>query len=272
MKQNNYRDESPRIPEAFVDWLNAVKLLLQPGRCVFSDCDEYGEIHVFDRGDERYLIFEQPYEQSGLYKSDPSRLLHEYTQAMMLAMVYRQQPRHITLLGLGGGSLARCLYAYDSSLHIQAVELRAKVVETAYRYFQLPDDERLQVVVMDAGNYLRQAATASTQLIFSDIYRPLVIDPQQLDDEFIQHCHRILDSQGWLVLNYFSTDRYLVKKWDALYALFPVVRSCTVNSGNLLVFAGKCDSEMCKQLRLQQVELLSKMLRIPLIRYKLRLQ
>src|SRR5687768_14847887 len=61
--------------------------------------DEYGSIQVYDRGDERYLTFDSPHQQSGIYKSDPARLLHHYTQAMMLVLLYRQ-PRHITLLGL----------------------------------------------------------------------------------------------------------------------------------------------------------------------------
>ncbi|HEY3488279.1 MAG TPA: hypothetical protein VGL10_09445, partial [Gammaproteobacteria bacterium] len=60
--------------------------------------DKYGTVLVYDRSDERYLTFDSPHQQSGLYKSDPARLLHHYTQAMMLVMLYNQ-PRHITLLG-----------------------------------------------------------------------------------------------------------------------------------------------------------------------------
>jgi spermidine synthase len=91
-------------------------------------------IQVFDRGNERYLNFDSPHQQSGLYKSEPARLLHHYTQAMMLVMLYKES-RHITLLGLGGGALAHCLYHHFPQVELQAVELRRPVIDAAYRYF-----------------------------------------------------------------------------------------------------------------------------------------
>jgi spermidine synthase len=258
--------------DTWSSWLNSVKSLITPGSPIFHDQDEYGNIQVNDWGDERYLIFEQPYEQSGLFKSDPTRLLHDYTQAMMLVMLYRMQPQHVTLLGLGGGALARCLYAFDPLLQIHAVELRAKVVDTAYRYFQLPDDARVQVTIQDAGAYVAQVPAASTQIIFSDLYLASAINPLQLDAGFIYRCHRALDVDGWLVLNYFCEDRCLVEKLKILYALFPVIKTCTVNSGNLLVFAGKRECATSQRLRLEQAIQLSGILRIPLTRHKKRLR
>jgi spermidine synthase len=252
--------------------LHSVKSQLECGTPVFSDHDEYGDIKVYDWDDARYLIFEQPYEQSGLFKSDPARLLHDYAQAMMLVLLYRPQPRHVTLLGLGGGALAHCLYSYDSRLQIHAVELRAKVVATAYRYFQLPDDARLQVTTQDAGVYLAQVPAGSTQIIFSDLYLASVVNPLQLDEGFINRCHRALDESGWLVLNYFCEDRRLVEKLKILHALFPVVETCAISSGNLIVFAGKRECTTSRRLRLQQAATLGGIMRIPLARYKKLLQ
>jgi spermidine synthase len=252
--------------------LYSVKSQLECGTPVFSDHDEYGDIKVYDWDDTRYLIFEQPYEQSGLCKSDPARLLHDYAQAMMLVLLYRTQLQHVTLLGLGGGALAHCLYSYDLQLRIHAVELRAKVVDTAYRYFQLPDDTRIQVTIQYAGAYMAQVPAGSTQVIFSDLYLGSVVNPLQLDEGFINRCHRALDDNGWLVLNYFCEDRRLVEKLKILYALFPEVKTCTINSGNLIVFAGKRECTTSRRLRLQKAAALGGIMRIPLVRYKKLLQ
>lgn len=269
--------DQPRnnLREIVDDWtalLDLAKSLLTFGKPVLCDRDEYGDIQVYDRGDERYLVFDQPYEQSGVFKSDPARLLHEYTQIMMLVLLYQPRPRHVLLLGLGGGALVHCLHAYDAQIQIHAVELRAKVAKTAYRYFQLPDDPHVQVTIMDAGDYLLEAPAGSTQIIFSDLYLASTLDFRQLDETFIGRCHRTLDDEGWLVLNYFCQDRHLAEKLQTLYAIFPVVKTCTASSGNLVVLAGKRECCISQRLRLQQTALLSQMLRIPLTRYKKRLQ
>lgn len=269
--------DQPRhnLRDIFDNWttlLDLAKSLLTLGKPVLLDHDEYGDIQVYDRGDERYLVFEQPYEQSGVFKSDPARLLHEYTQIMMLVLLYQPRPRHVLLLGLGGGALVNCLHAYDTQIRIHAVELRAKVAKTAYHYFQLPDDPRVQVTVMDAADYLLEAPAGSAQIIFSDLYLASTLDARQLDEAFIRRCHRALDDEGWLVLNYFCNDRGMVEKLQTLYALFPIIKTCTASSGNLLVFAGKRECATPQRLRLQQAALLSRMLRIPLMRHKKRLQ
>jgi spermidine synthase len=253
-------------------FLNSVRSQLKCGTAVFSDQDQYGDIKVYDWDDVRYLIFEQPYEQSGLFKSDPARLLHDYTQAMMLVLLYRPQLQHVTLLGLGGGALAHCLHSFYPRLQIHAVELRAKVVDTAYRYFQLPDDARIQVTIQDAGDYLAQVPAASTQIIFSDLYLASGINPLQLDEGYVYRCHRALDESGWLVLNYFCEDRRLLEKLKMLHELFPSVKTCTVSSGNLIVFAGKRECTTSRLQRLQLASRLGGLMRIPLARHKKRLQ
>lgn len=266
--RNNLHD----IVDNWTTLLDLAKSLLTFGKPVLFDQDEYGDIQVYDRGDERYLVFDQPYEQSGVFKSDPARLLHEYTQIMMLVLLYQPQPRHVLLLGLGGGALVHCLRAYDAQMQIHAVELRAKVAKTAYRYFQLPDDPHVQVTIMDAGDYLLEAPTGSAQIIFSDLYLASTLDFRQLDETFIGRCHRTLDDEGWLVLNYFGQDRHLAENLQTLYTIFPVVKTCTASSGNLVAFAGKRECGLSQRLRLQQAALLSQILRIPLMRYKKRLQ
>jgi spermidine synthase len=233
--------------------------------------DEYGSIQVYDRGDERYLTFDSPHQQSGIYKSDPARLLHHYTQAMMLVLLYRQ-PRHITLLGLGGGALAHSLYKHCPEVQLQAVELREAVIESAYRFFKLPNDPRLKVAHMDAGAYLALAEDTSTDIIFADLHWSYEIDQYQLNTAFIGACQRVLIADGWLVLNYFCDDVDKITGLKALYELFPVIKTCATGAGNLVVLAGKRKPGKTRAVLLQEAEALGKTLRVPMLGHAKRLE
>lgn len=253
------------------DWQNELSVMLPDDVEVARIDDEYGAIQVYDRGDERYLTFDSPHQQSGIYKSDPSRLLHHYTQAMMLVMLYKQ-PRHITLLGLGGGALAHCLYQHFPEVQLQAVELRKGVIDTAYRYFQLPVDPRLQVAHMDAGAYLAYAEDGTTDIIFADLHWSYKVDQYQLASNFLAACHRVLNADGWLVMNYFCDDAEKIAGLKALYAQFPVIKTCATTAGNLVVYAGKRKPGKTRAALMQDAEALGKTLRVPLVNHKKRLQ
>jgi spermidine synthase len=253
------------------EWQNELSSMLPDDVKVARIEDEYGAILVYDRGDERYLTFDSPHQQSGLYKADPGKLLHHYTQVMMLAMLYKES-RHITLLGLGGGALANCLYRHFPQAELQAVELRQAVIDAAYRFFQLPADPRLQVARMDAGAWLAQAGDGSTDIIFADLHWSYKVDQYQLATDFIAACHRVLNADGWLVMNYFCDDSEQIAGLKALHAQFPVIKTCATDAGNLVVFAGKRKPGQSRAALMQAAEALGKTLRIPLLNHQKRVQ
>ena len=111
--------------------------------------DAFGPITVTDDGTCRTLAFADHDAQSCCLKTAPQLLQYDYTQAMLLVLLFCQ-PKRVWLLGLGGGSLATALHHFIPGIHITAVELRPAVIELAYRYFQLPHSKRLAVVQQDA--------------------------------------------------------------------------------------------------------------------------
>src|SRR5690554_5818012 len=118
-----------------------MKMVLD-GTIVHSTSDSIGNILVVDYPTYRVLSFDSIYEQSGFYLEKPYALVHEYTRIMMLVLGFCE-PRHITLLGLGGGSLLRSLHHYLSHCNFTVIELRKKVYEIAKEYFDIPDDKRV---------------------------------------------------------------------------------------------------------------------------------
>lgn len=98
--------------------------------------DEFGTITVLDDGECRILAFAPNDEQSRCLKATPHVLQYEYTQAMLLVLLFCQ-PKRVLILGLGGGSLVTALHRHIPGIHITAVELHT-VIDIAHRFFQMP--------------------------------------------------------------------------------------------------------------------------------------
>jgi len=222
---------------------------------IFRCYDEFGPIQVFDDGPYRYLTFGEGGEQSRILIDTPAVPIYQYTQAMLMVLLFLPAPRQVTLLGLGAGSLANALLEYSNTVNVTAVELRPQVLAVAQRWFQLSSNTRLTIYIRDACHYLSQfsdqlekqgSASASpdnvpSDLIFTDIYSDQGMQHDQLDPDFIFDCYMSLSEQGVLVLNL----------WDEGKGFHPLARErltqqfgeqwiyCPVDSGNLIVFAFK---------------------------------
>ncbi|MDB5973798.1 MAG: transferase spermidine synthase, partial [Nevskia sp.] len=120
---------------------------------------------VSTRGDQRTLEFIPGNVQSVMRLSRPSALLLDYTRAMMCFALFVPRPRHILMVGLGGGSLAKFCYRHFPQARITVVELRADVIALREQFCVPPDDGRFQVVHGDAAAYLAGAPDSVDVLV-----------------------------------------------------------------------------------------------------------
>ena len=208
------------------------------GKELFRTHDEYGAIQVIDDGNKRYLAFSEGDEQSCMLKSEPAQLQHDYTQAMLLVLLFNQ-PQQTTLFGLGGGCLASCLHHHLPDIQLEVIELRAAVIQIAQRYFQLPKSERLSIINADVRDWFSREDNSKSEILFSDIYLGDGVDSQQLQPSFVDQCYAQLTDNGWLVLNCWKEHRSETFMLDTIKAYFTDVRICTTQSGNWIIFAGK---------------------------------
>lgn len=211
------------------------------GKIVHSTSDTYGNILVVDYPRYRALSFDSVYEQSGFYLEKPYAVVHEYIRIMMLVLGFLE-PRHTTLLGLGGGSLLRSLHHYLSHCDFHVVELRSKVYDIAREYFDIPNDERILVSIEDAGAKIRSINNASTDIIFADLYDAYQMSPVQVQQQFVQQCCRTLTNNGWLVINFHRLPEPHSAFFMALTEHFSTLLVCSGERGNHILFAGKSTS------------------------------
>lgn len=200
--------------------------------------DEFGKLLVIDYGENRTLNFDSPFEQSCMLIEQPYKLVHQYTQLMLLVLAFIQ-PSHITLFGLGGGSMVRTLHHILPDCFFKVIELRQKVADIAYEYFVIPrDDKRIDIVVSDALEEMKKFKENSTDVIFSDMYDAYHMIPEQVQKTFLKKCSRLLTNNGWLVINLHNLPKNQTGFYNVLLESFPTVIMST-NKVNTILYLSK---------------------------------
>ncbi len=236
--------------------------------------DQWGDIHVMSDSDNYYLTFGGGGQQSGMQISQPDRLLFQYTQSMMLALLFCPNAKSALLLGLGAGSIAKSLLLFDDNIQVTAVELRKKVQEIAHQWFELPSTDRLTIEITDAFQFIKKTDQQS-DILFVDLYLDHGIQDSIANKKFIRNCHKALNEHGTLVLNLWDEGKgYLPFDLDFLEEEFTSqALSIVTDEGNIIVIIGKNYQADPHPRRLQsEAKKLGEKLAIPLQRLLNQLQ
>jgi spermidine synthase len=178
-----------------------------PPGILFERVSRYNHIVVRWTTDQLLLCYRHPRHQieeieSRLNPAAPLTLLSEYTQAMLLALVWQPAPRRILLVGLGGGRLQMVLHHYLEETTLYTVEIDPVVVEVARRFFGIVPDERQHIIVKDGRDYLRgMPAEAPYDLILLDAYHAGGIPLHLCTHEFYSECRAHLAPGGAVATN-----------------------------------------------------------------------
>lgn len=218
------------------------------GREIHRRYDEYGIIQVFDDGNKRYLSFGTADEQSCQLKARPNQPQHDYLRGMLavLSQVSADVPiERIAIIGTGGGGIARALFEHTHSTQIDAVDLRAAVIQVALQYFELPRNPRLKTHINSAEHFLAKQVLSQQvlkeaekyDLIFSDIYLADGLSAEQLQSDFISNSKMLLKDSGWLVLNLWKEHRAEALFIQTLKQHFSTIATSTTKDGNWLIWA-----------------------------------
>ena len=239
----------------------------------FEDSD--GSIIVSQRGNKRVLSFGSSLEQSSVLIDKPWYLIHEYTQIMLLGLLF-VDARRITLLGLGGGGLAHCLSHYFSQSTIQVVEIRQAVIDIAYDWFDLPRQDNLSVINDDALHYLSKLKQSSSDIIFSDLYEAGGMSACQAQQEFIATSYQSLSQSGCLVLNFHHKPHRGSLLMDTIEGLFREIivydSARLPGERNSIMFCCKSDVALHQAAVNARAEALTKLSKMPLMMYYRKLE
>ena len=202
-----------------------------------------GKPFVLDDAPLRMMYLTPDCMQSAMRIDQPHQLLCAYSRAMMGFLLFNPHPKHVVLIGLGGGSLVKYCYQHLPDCRITAIDINADVIAMRQQFMIPDDDERLSIIHADAVEWLpRQRCDAD--VIFLDAYDTHGLVPALNSAEFYANCHHQLNQRGVLVANVWGKPSVIAPMLSSLRRQFAKQVSWmkSYDSYNLIVYACKNQS------------------------------
>ena len=190
--------------------------------------------------DERSMYFSLSETQSRMRLATPDALVLEYTRTMMAFLMFVPRPRHIAMIGLGGGSLAKFCRRHLPGARMTVVEINPQVIALRGDFGIPPDGPRFRVLQGDGAQFVRDTDERVDVLLVDGFDRGGQ-PPALCTQRFYDDCVDMLTPQGVLVVNLHTGDAL----FDA--CLQRIARSADsepvvvhdADHGNSVVFAGR---------------------------------
>lgn len=193
---------------------------------------------MLDTAGMRHLHFDVHSVQSSMQLEDPDALVTAYVRKMMAFLLFNRTPRHILLIGLGGGSLVKFCHRHLPDTRLTVVEIDSNIIALREWFHIPPDDDRLRVIHSDGAEFVRCGDWAADVLLV-DAFDRLGVAPELASPDFYAAAFRRLSPDGMLVMNLAGArDRY-VKHVEHLREACPgrVLLVPVISDGNVLAFA-----------------------------------
>ena len=198
--------------------------------------DEFGEIIVADDGVIRSLYFEDVL-QSCIRLDQPACLVHEYNQAMMSSLIFKDDPRSVLLVGLGGCSLANFLLTAFPACAVDIVEIRQKVIDLARGHFLLrAENANLRIFHAPGQDFIGQDKDGCGiyDMILVDAFDESGPAASLLENDFLLACRERLAEDGVFAINVWRRPK------DNFPALYAAVREAFGNNAMKLAVSEFC--------------------------------
>ena len=171
----------------------------------------YRNLFVTQSGDEICMLFRYPVplgRESCKLKSDPNKLIFDYTQMMLAGLYVNPKPAKLLIIGEGGGTIPTALQEMYPDMQIDLVEIDAAVDRVAKRFFDFKPGPKMRVFIEDGRVFVKRIRTQNPQynMIMLDAFDADYIPEHLLAREFLQEVKAILAPDGVIVANTFSNS------------------------------------------------------------------
>jgi spermidine synthase len=190
----------------------------------------------------RFLHLGTSWIQGAMQIAKPDAIALEYVQQMMAWMLFVEQPKHIVQFGLGSGALTKFCHQHFSKAKVTAVELNPSVISICRNSFFLPpDNDRLQVLQMDAMDFVNNPANkGAIDILQVDLYDEFAQGPVLDTPEFYKACADCLTPDGILTTNIFGDHASYEKNLHGILMAFDATAWLPrVDDENLIVIGFK---------------------------------
>ena len=156
------------------------------------------EVGISEHGNIRSLHLGSETVQSSMNVDYPAELVLSYSRAMMAWLLFAENVRHITQIGLGGGSFVRWIDAHLPEVAQTAVEINPQVISVARGLFEL--------IEADGAEYIK-TLRGGTDILLVDGFDGVQIIDALVAEPFFADCRTALSDNGIFVTNWWSGDK-----------------------------------------------------------------
>jgi spermidine synthase len=171
---------------------------------IYSVKSRYSNISISDSDIGRMLMFDRSYQGGNInYISFKGGM--PYTRYYHLAGIFNTDIRNILILGIGSGSVIKDSTMIYDYREIDAIDIDSEVVDIAQTYFELPQNNRINYIVEDAGSYILRT-DKKYDLVIVDLFLAKGMPLNFLTEEFAQKLSDILTDNGIVGINLFGNE------------------------------------------------------------------
>jgi spermidine synthase len=175
--------------------------------------------------------------QSQMRPEAPDDLLLTYTRTMLDFLQFNPSPQRITMIGLGGGSMAKWCYRHLPFADITVVEVNPYVISLRDRFYIPEDNHRFRVLWENGADYVARTPE-ETEVLIVDGYEVDGQPPELCSQSFYDNCYRALSSSGLMVVK--LCDRHDQVNMARICNSFDHQFSAVMpEDGNVVAFARK---------------------------------
>ncbi len=138
--------------------------------------------------------------QSQMQVDDPLRLTLGYTRTLMGFLLFVSEPRTITMIGLGGGSLPKYCAQKLPETRIAVVEINEEVIALRDTFRIPKDSENFHIHCADGAAFIAQREN-SEDVIVVDGFDLEGQAPTLCTERFYNDCYRALRDGGVMAVN-----------------------------------------------------------------------
>ena len=165
------------------------------------------EVGISEHGNIRSLHLGSETLHTTLNVDYPAELVLSYSRAMMAWLLFAENVRHITQIGLGGGSFVRWIDAHLPEVAQTAVEINPQVISVARGLFELPfEGEKFEIIEADGAEYIK-TLRGGTDILLVDGFDGVQIIDALVVEPFFADCRTALSDNGIFVTNWWSGDK-----------------------------------------------------------------
>lgn len=205
--------------------------------------DRYDKPFLVENRKTRSLCFAiEGAVQSEMRLDDPETLVTPYARKMMGFLLFRNRPRELVMIGLGGGSLAKFCHRHLPATRMTVIEIDAGVIALRSHFQIPPDDSRLRVIHGEGSAYVAAMASSNqgTDVLLVDAFDHQGIATAVTERAFLQNARRVLSAGGIFVMNIIADHEMCKRYIEEIRSVFgdPIIAVTIDHGGNVVVFAG----------------------------------